>query len=141
MRAVFDMDGTLVGYGIGDGPYQSGINRKMVRTALKMKDDGHEILIWTGATRPWYETLARHFPALRMFDEVYTRNDLSPFYRADDGQVRSFKDLRLVRGDVLFDNDPNHERVAAALGLKEKYFTIPTFGEVGAGNPSRLGGE
>jgi FMN phosphatase YigB (HAD superfamily) len=138
MRIVFDMDGTLVGYGVGDGPYGAAVNPVMAKVLRNVREAGHETLLWTGATRAWYEMLSHRFPVLRSFDEVYAREDLPSAYRAKDGQVMFFKDLRLVGADVLFDNDPNHERRARELGLMQKYITVPTFGTMAIGTPGGI---
>lgn len=127
---AFDLDGTLVGY----WPTEKGLVAKLRPLAEKWIRDarstGARVILWTFATRDWYEEMADQFPILREFDKVYTREDLMNHVTRTEGYPRVVKDVRKLDVDLLIDNDPKHAEWASRYGLSERYLTVPTFGEM-----------
>jgi phosphoserine phosphatase len=133
-RIVFDMDGTLVGF------RRNGklvLNAKLVRVAENLRAQGHTLVLWTFGNRNWWREVARQYPVLRqLFREVYTQDELpghetrSPmdFFGHRVTFPRRVKDIRVIRGDVLIDNDESHHQWARRHGLADRYILVPTFG-------------
>lgn len=135
-RVVFDLDGTLVGFRRRP-PFDLMLNRPMIQAAEALRARGHTLVLWTFGNRPWWREARRRFPVLgELFREVYTRDELPGRVTRTPAEFagRRFtipeevKDVRLVGGDVLVDNDPAHHRWAARHGLAHRYVLIPMFG-------------
>lgn len=125
-RVVFDLDGTLVGF-LPDG--RLALNRRMLSVARRLREAGHVLVLWTFGNRRWWREVARRFPVLReTFHEVYSRDELPGRRTRVPGGVELVKDIRLVDGDVLVDNDESHRRWARRHGLESRYVVVPTFG-------------
>ena len=134
MRIVFDLDQTLVGYA-RNGHLM--LNRKLLGVAEKFRADGHTIILWTFGNRAWWRHVARRFPALRaVFHEVYSRDELEGHETRAPMEFggRRFtvpqrvKDIRVIGGDVLIDNDEGHHEWARRHGLASQYIRVPAFG-------------
>jgi phosphoserine phosphatase len=129
-RIVFDLDGTLVGFERRP-PFRLALNRPMAEAAAGLRARGHTLVLWTFGNRPWWREVRRRFPVLRaLFREVHTRDDLPGRVTEGRGFPEPVKDVRLVRGDVLVDNDPAHYEWARRHGLAHRYVLVPTFGTV-----------
>ncbi len=129
-RIVYDLDGTLVGsQKTPDGSERLILNTRLVRNAYKLKGKGHRIILWTFGTRGWWDTVRRAFPELpRLFHEVYTRDDFKHRFTMGRGIPEPVKDIRVIRGDVLVDNEPAHYLWAKRHQIPQKYVLVPTFG-------------
>jgi len=72
-----------------------------------------------------------------LFHEVYTRDELPGHvtkYTREMYGVRvpieePVKDIRLISGDVLIDNEPAHYAWAKRHGLSDRYILVKTYGE------------
>lgn len=125
-RIVFDMDGTLVGFRI-DG--RLALNRKLVTVAERLRAQGHTLILWTFGNRLWWRKVARQYPVLRqLFREVYSRDELPGHVTEGRGFPEPVKDIRIVNGDVLIDNNDSHLSWARRHGLAQQYILVPTFG-------------
>ena len=121
----FRKDGTLA------------LNRKLVRVADKFRREGHTLILWTFGNRRWWREVARQYPVLRqLFHEVYSKDE-QPGHRTQTPHefagrrvtyAEDVKDIRLVRGDVLIDNDPAHYNWAKRHGMESRYILVPSFG-------------
>lgn len=124
-RIVFDMDGTLVGF--RDGTL--ALNEKLARAAGNLRRQGHTLILWTFGNRRWWREVARRYPVLRrLFQEVYSKDELPGRLTEGRGWPEAVKDLRMVNGDVLIDNDESHLEWARRHGLAGRYILVPTFG-------------
>ena len=125
-RVVIDLDGTLVGFR-HDGTL--ALNRKLLRAASNLRAQGHTMILWTLGNRKWWREVARQYPVLRqLFHEVYSRDELPGRVTEGRGFPEAVKDLRIVNGDVLIDNEPAHLEWARRHGLQGRYILVPTFG-------------
>lgn len=125
-RIVFDLDGTLVGF---DRHGRLVLNRALLSVAARHRQEGHTLVLWTFGTRKWWRKVARAFPVLRsVFHEIYSRDELPGRVTEGRGFPEPVKDIRVVRGDVLVDNEPAHYEWAKRHGLAKKYILVPTFG-------------
>lgn len=133
-RIVFDLDGTMAGFR-RDGTLSS--NKKLVKLARKLRAEGNRIILWTFGNRTWWREVRRTLPELSgLFHEVYTRDEMPGHITKGVRQhygVRApveeyVKDIRLVDGDVLIDNEPAHYEWAKRHGLSKRYILVPTYG-------------
>lgn len=126
-RIVFDLDGTLVGTR-PDGSL--ALNKRLVKAAINLREQGHTLILWTFGSRGWWNEVAQHFPVLRMiFHEVYSKDELPGRTTRLHGKTEVVKDIRLVAGNVMIDNDEVHFEWARQHGLASRYIVVPTFGE------------
>ena len=119
-RIAFDMDGTLVGYEQGREGFSASFRPQALDWISQVREEGDTLILWTLASREWYEEMAELFPILREFDEIYTQDDY-PY---------PVKDVRVYNIDLLVDNDPGHREWAEQHGLEDRYLTVPTHGEI-----------
>lgn len=128
-RIVFDLDGTLVGFRSKGDQEVLALNTALVRVAQRRRAQGHTIILWTFGNREWWRHVRKQFPVLRtLFHEVYTRDELPGRITASGGRPEKVKDIRVVQGDVLIDNEPAHHAWAKRHGLASRYVQVPTFG-------------
>lgn len=131
MRIIFDMDGTLVGaFRRANGTHAYRLNRSLVQVARDLKAKGHDLIIWTFGNRAWWRQVRAWWAELSdVFSEVYTRDDLGGHMTRGGGREEIVKDIRLVGGHMLVDNDPSHKQWAERHGLGPRYVLVSTFGE------------
>lgn len=126
----FDLDGTLVGH----WDRRDGMKVRLRPEAKKWIEAARRrscrVVLWTFGNRAWYETVAKMFPILRTFDEVWTRDELPGHITRDPVRgPEPVKDVRRLDLDLLIDNEPAHMRWATRHGLSNRYCIVPTFGE------------
>lgn len=117
------MDGTLVGYEHSPedpGGFTLSFRPEALDWLQQAREEADSVILWTYGTREWYEHLANHFPILREFDEIYTR----------DEYPHPIKDVREYDIDLLIDNDPTHRHWGEMNGVGDRYLTVPTHGEI-----------
>lgn len=129
MRVCCDLDGSLVGFVMRDGEIALSPNRKLIKTLEQLKAGGDTLILWTFGNEAWLKTVCSMFPALcGLFDEFYTRESFPMKVTTGRGVPEPIKDIRLVDGDILIDNDEAHYEWAKRHGLEKKYVLIPTYG-------------
>lgn len=127
VRIVFDLDQTLMGLR-HDGRLM--LNRRLLGVAQKLRRDGNTLILWTFGNRKWWRKAASMFPVLReVFQEIYSRDELPGRVTQGRGFPEPVKDIRLIQGDVLIDNDPAHIEWARRHGMAGQYIQVPSFGE------------
>lgn len=127
-RVIFDLDGTIVGNVNG----QYVIRRGIVDVIKSRRQKGDTVILWTFGNRPWWRRVRQMFPQLaNLFDEVYTKDEMPGHVTNAPGNVipEVVKDIRVLGGDVLVDNDPVHHEWAQRHGLAHKYVKVRTIGE------------
>lgn len=136
-RIVFDLDGTLVGEQRRGRKTGYALNKSLVGVAKKLRAQGHTIILWTFGNRRWWREVRHYFPVLkRLFHEVYTRDEMPghvtrgvrEHYGVKVPFCEAVKDIRLINGDVLIDNEPAHHEWAKRHGLARKYVLVRNFG-------------
>lgn len=126
-RVVFDLDGTIVGEVAGRYVVRPGI----LQVIQARKAKGDTVILWTFGNRAWWRKVQSMFPAMRgLFAEVYTRDELPGHVTRSPGSYipQVVKDIRIVAGDVLVDNDPVHHDWAKRHGLAHRYVKVSTLG-------------
>lgn len=127
-RVIFDLDGTLVGKVNGRYVLRPGL----VSVIQHRKLMGDTLVLWTFGNRPWWRRVRQMFPVLaNLFDEVYTKDEMPGHVTMAPGKFipEVVKDIRVLHGDVLVDNDPVHHEWAARHGLANRYVKVATLGE------------
>jgi hypothetical protein len=125
-RIVFDLDGTIVGKVHDRYVLRPG----MVSVIQNRKKQGDTVILWTFGNRAWWTRVKQMFPTLaHLFDEVYTKDELPGHVTAGAGGLAAVKDIRVIGGDVLVDNDPSHHEWAQRHGLASRYVKVATIGE------------
>ena len=141
MRIVMDLDGTLVGYFPTPRGEVHRLNRKLFSVAVNLKRQGHQLVLWTFGNRVWWRKVRSKWPELgRLFQEVYTLDDglahiTRARYQAYGVSIpgeEPVKDIRVIGGDMLIDNNPSHKRWAERHGMGKQYILVKTFGEEAA---------
>jgi hypothetical protein len=125
-RIVFDLDGTIVGKVKDRYVLRPG----MVSVIQNRKKQGDTVILWTFGNRAWWRRVQQMFPQLaHLFSEVYTKDELPGHVTSGPGGPAAVKDIRIIAGDVLVDNDPSHHEWAARHGLAGRYVKVATVGE------------
>jgi hypothetical protein len=125
-RVVFDLDGTIV----GKVQNQYVIRRGMLEVIRARRAKGDTVILWTFGNRAWWNRVIQMFPILGLvFDEVYTKDELPGHVTNGARGPEAVKDIRVLAGDVLVDNDPSHHEWAARHGLAHRYVKVRTLGE------------
>lgn len=126
-RLVWDLDNTIIGF---NRRGELILNRPLVAKIRQLKAEGHTTILWTFGNRNWWRAVRRTFPELLgLFDEIYSRDELRGHKTALPGYGPLYvKDIRLINGDALIDNDPSHYIWAKRRRLKERYVLAPQFG-------------
>lgn len=125
-RVIFDLDGTIVGKVLGRYVIRPGI----LKVIQSRKAKGDTVILWTFGNRAWWHKVCKMFPQLALlFDEVYTKDEMPGHVTTlPGGQREHVKDIRVLGGDVLVDNDPVHHEWARKHGLARKYIKVETLG-------------
>lgn len=125
-RVIFDLDGTIV----GRVPNGFVLRKGIVDVIKKRKQAGDTVILWTFGNRPWWNRVREMFPRLDgLFDEIYTRDEMPGHITTlPGGRVEAVKDIRVIAGDVLVDNDPVHHDWARKHGLARRYIKVDTLG-------------
>lgn len=124
-RVIFDLDGTIVG-NVG-GRYV--LRRGIVDVIKSRRSKGDTVILWTFGNRPWWRKVRQMFPVLaNLFHEVYTKDELPGHITRTANGPEPVKDIRVLGGDVLVDNDPVHHEWAARHGLARRYVKVATLG-------------
>lgn len=125
-RVIFDLDGTLVGKVHDRYVLRPG----MVGVIQNRKLKGDTVILWTFGNRAWWRRVREMFPVLRdLFDEVYTKDELPGHVTRNAAGPAEVKDIRVIAGDVLVDNDENHHEWARRHGIAHKYVKVRTLGD------------
>ncbi len=113
MTVVFDLDNTLVdSFG---GSTRPGI----VALLERLRGDGHTLLLWTTSRRQRAHDILRLQDLRKFFAICICREDYDP----EDRDI--LKDIRIVQGDLLVDDDPAEISFTKSLG--KKGFLIPPY--------------
>lgn len=104
MTVVFDMDNTLV------DEFGSGIRPGIVPLLNRLKRDGHSLVLWTNSRRQRALEILSSHDLRKYFSRLIFRENYDP----DEKDVR--KDIRLVKGDVLIDDDPQEIQFVKSIG-------------------------
>ncbi len=124
-RIIFDLDGTIVGK-VND---RYVIRRGILDVIRGRRAAGDTVILWTFGNRPWWERVQKMFPQLaHLFDEVYTKDELPGHVTNGPRGPEAVKDIRVVGGDILVDNDPSHHEWARRHGLAHRYVKVSTLG-------------
>lgn len=124
-RVVFDLDGTIVGKVKGQYVVRPGI----LDVIRSRRQKGDTVILWTFGNRAWWRRVRQMFPQLDgLFAEVYTKDELPGHATQGAGGPVDVKDIRLIAGDVLVDNDPVHHEWARRHGLSHQYVQVATLG-------------
>jgi hypothetical protein len=125
-RVIFDLDGTIVGKVNGRYVLRPG----MVEVIMGRRLKGDTVILWTFGNRPWWRKVRQMFPQLaRLFDEVYTKEEMPGHLTNSPGRgPEEVKDIRVLGGDVLVDNDESHHEWARRHGLAHRYVKVRTLG-------------
>ncbi|MEQ8173968.1 MAG: NIF family HAD-type phosphatase [Syntrophomonadaceae bacterium] len=110
---VFDMDNTLV------DELGSKVRPGMLDLLTRLNEDGHTLILWTSSKRQRAQTIL-HFHRL---DSFFTNFVYREDYDPKEEWVR--KDIRMVNGDVLIDDDPNE--IDFTIGINKAGFLISAF--------------
>lgn len=125
-RVIFDLDGTIIGNVQG----RHVIRKGMLEVIRARREKGDTVILWTFGNRAWWNQVMKMFPILGLlFDEVYTKDDMPGHVTNGPQGPARVKDIRLLSGDVLVDNDPSHHEWAARHGLAHRYVKVRTLGE------------
>lgn len=124
-RVIFDLDGTIIGEVNGRHVLRPG----MVKVIQSRRQKGDTVILWTFGNRPWWREVRRMFPVLaNLFDEVYTKDELPGHVTHGPHGPEPVKDIRVLAGDVIVDNDRSHHEWAARHGLAHRYIKVSTLG-------------
>ena len=125
-RVIFDLDGTIIGNVQG----RHVIRKGMLEVIRSRREKGDTVILWTFGNRAWWNQVMNMFPILGLlFDEVYCREDINAHVTNGPRGRELVKDIRVLDGDVLVDNDPSHHEWAARHGLAHRYVKVRTLGE------------
>ena len=125
-RVVYDLDQTLVGF---DPKGRMILNAHMVGAIERLRMKGHTPILWTFGNRNWWRAVRRTFPVLAgLFAEIYTRDERRGHLTKTPGGPHYVKDIRMVNGDILIDNDPIHREWARRHRIPGQYVIAPAFG-------------
>lgn len=124
-RVIFDLDGTI----IGDVGGRHVIRKGMLEVIRARREKGDTVILWTFGNRAWWNKVKEMFPILGIiFDEVYTKDELPGHMTRGPGGPHRVKDIRVLAGDVLVDNDESHHAWARRHGLDRQYVKVRTLG-------------
>jgi phosphoserine phosphatase len=125
-RVIFDLDGTIIGNVQG----RHVIRKGMLEVIRARREKGDTVILWTFGNRAWWNRVKQMFPILGLvFDEVYTKDELPGHVTRGAQGPEHVKDIRVLAGDVLIDNDPSHHEWARRHGLSSQYIKVRTLGE------------
>lgn len=127
MKIVFDLDNTLV------DEFGSRARPGIVALLGRLRDEGHELALWTHSERPRAMRILKEHRLREFFAEIVCREDYDP---AGEG-LR--KKVESIGGQFLIDDDP--EEVAAARKRGVAAFRIASYRKgtvVGAAELDRL---
>jgi len=131
LRVAVDLDGTLVGFFKTEkGTEELRLRVEAVDLVRQLKAAGHTVLLWTFGNRTWWNEVVQAFPVLEdLFDEVYTRDDELHHITHARGVAEPVKDIRVLKADMLIDNDPRHREWAIRNGFDPlQYQLVSQFG-------------
>ncbi|MBA7485485.1 hypothetical protein ES707_21032 [subsurface metagenome] len=113
MTVVFDMDNTLVdSFGGTPRPGVAALLERLLR-------DGHMLVLWTNSRRQRAHDILRLHDLRKFFGICICREDYD--IEGDDPP----KDIRIVQGDLLVDDDP--AEIAFVKSVGRKGFLIPLY--------------
>jgi len=104
MKIAVDMDNTIF------DDFGRAIRPGMLTLLGKLKDDGHELVLWTSSSRPRALQILAWHDCARYFSALYCREDYDPENRG------AIKDLRRIGADAIIDDDPKHCQAATDCG-------------------------
>lgn len=95
MIIVFDMDNTLM------DELGNSVRPGMIDLLNDLIDDGHTLILWSSSTRSRGRYLLHSQALDRYFSQAIFREDYDPHHNG------LHKDIRMVNGDLLVDDDPD----------------------------------
>lgn len=101
---VFDMDNTLV------DEWGATLRPGMVSLLTRLRSDRWQLVLWTNSRAERARDILRHHDLRRYFDQCLYREDYDP-----DNSGRR-KDIRMVGGRLLIDDDPREIDYVHGLG-------------------------
>jgi hydroxymethylpyrimidine pyrophosphatase-like HAD family hydrolase len=104
MKIAVDMDNTLF------DDFGQRMRPGIRELLLDLKEDGHELVLWTSSTRERATRILAEHRVVGLFAACLYREDYDPDNR---GVV---KDLRAIDADAIIDDDPKHVDFAASIG-------------------------
>ena len=123
---VFDLDGTIVGKVKNRYVLRPG----MVSVIQNPKKQGDTVILWTFGNRAWWRRVQQMFPPRAPFLRgLHEGRTAGTRHAPRPGGPAAVKDIRIIAGDVLVDNDPSHHEWAARHGLAGRYVKVATVGE------------
>lgn len=102
---VFDMDNTLV------DEWGATLRPGMVSLLTRLRNDRWQLVLWTNSRAERARDILRHHDLRHYFDHCLYREDYDP----DNSGNR--KDIRMVGGRLLIDDDPREIEYVRGLGL------------------------
>lgn len=106
MRVVVDMDNTLA------DEFGSSPRPGMADFLTHLKEDGHELILWTNSKRERAVGILRNLGFIGHFAYSVYREDYDP---SNSGAM---KDIRKVNGDALIDDDPAEIAFVNSIGRR-----------------------
>lgn len=113
MKIIFDMDNTLT------DETGATVRPDIVVLLRELKKDGHILVLWTSSTRDRARHILRDQGLRRFFTNFIYRENYDP-----EMQGRR-KDLTLIRGDFIIDDDPDEIEFNQKKGING--FLISTY--------------
>ncbi|MBF0590231.1 MAG: HAD hydrolase family protein [Magnetococcales bacterium] len=124
MVIVFDLDNTLV------DELGRSLRPGIFRLLVKLQEDGHELVLWTSSPQQRAHEILKRLELYPLFSKRIYREDYDP---DNTGQV---KDIRIIGGDLLVDDDP--KKIDFVKSVKRKGFLIQPFRSHGLSDPKEL---
>lgn len=103
---VFDMDNTLV------DSFGSMVRPGIVELLLKLRNNGHVLVLWTNSRRERALEILRSHDLRRHFKACIFREDYDP----EEKDVP--KDINSIKADFLVDDDPDAIRYVRSTGRR-----------------------
>ncbi len=113
MNIVIDMDNTLA-------DEQGATKRPGIDELLaKLQAEGHTLILWTNSARYRAIIFLKDLDLRKYFEKIICREDYDPNNKG------ILKDIRLVDGDILIDDNP--KEISHMKTIKKKaYWSKPT---------------
>lgn len=117
-RLVFDLDETL---GVALVNSNSVVGFKIRQGCLELLEKlslKYELVLWSVSNRSYVDKmLSRELG--KFFKETYSWDEIP----------QRWKDIRIVKGDYLIDDDSYQKEMAEQVGLGNKYVIVPIYGD------------
>jgi glutaredoxin-related protein len=116
-RLVFDLDETL-GVALVNSNSVVGFNiRQGCLDLLEKLSSKYELVLWSVSNRSYVNKMLSGELG-KFFKETYSWNEVPQLW----------KDIRIIKGDYLIDDDSYQKEMAEQVGLGNKYIIVPVYG-------------